>query len=503
MSKVLLFNPRSAEGKCRVPLSILQIAASVQGRREVALVDGNREGDPWPKLAAYLASGEYGYFGCTVMPGPQLKQAIPVTRRVRQAFPAVRTIWGGYFPSNQLAATLSAPYVDFVVCGPGDAAFPALLDALASGSPLTAIPNLAWQGEDGEPVTTPTAPLLDQDALPPLPYEWLHQHYPMEGYLGRTFLGRRTQAYHSSVGCPFSCAFCGVVPIYNARWRGESAARIAANLLELKGRWGVDAVEFHDNNFFVSERRVAELSALLRGAGLIWWGEGRIDTLDRYADATLEQMRAAGCRMIFLGAESGDEAVLRQMNKGGTQSGEQIKRLCARLGRFDIIPEYSFVLGLPGPNAAAVAGQIERDIRFIEEIKAINPQTEIIVYLYSPVPTEGSELYRQIEADGFHFPRTLDDWLSPRWEQFDLRRNPLTPWLTPAMVDRVRNFETVLNAYAPSVSDFTLRPWQRRLLRLLATPRYRMRAYRYPLELKALLRWWRYRRPEQEGFRAE
>jgi hypothetical protein len=37
-----------------------------------------------------------------------------------------------------------------------------------------------------------------------------------------------------------------------------------------------------------------------------------------------------------------------------------------------------------------------------------------------------------------------------------MRKNPLTPWLTPEMIDKIRNFETVLNGYYPTVSDIRM-----------------------------------------------
>ena len=69
MCKVLLFNPRSANSKPRIPNSILSIAASIEGRFEYVLVDGNMEEDPAQKIMDYFASGGFSYFGCTAMPG--------------------------------------------------------------------------------------------------------------------------------------------------------------------------------------------------------------------------------------------------------------------------------------------------------------------------------------------------------------------------------------------------------------------------------------------------
>ena len=102
----------------------------------------------------------------------------------------------------------------------------------------------------------------------------------------------------------------------------------------------------------------------------------------------------------------------------------------------------------------------------------INPDTEIIIYVYSPVPTEGSELYEKVSAAGFKFPQKLEDWLSSDWESFDLRKNPLTPWLKPFMVDKIKNFETVLNAYYPTASDFKLTGFQKKTMRILSALRY-------------------------------
>lgn len=499
MNEVLLFNPRAAKAKPRIPNSVLQVAASIDAQRGWVIVDGNREHDPWPKIKAYLETGRFRYFGTTAMPGPQLQQAVPIARDVRRLFPDVVTVWGGYFASNQYRSVMASGYVDYIINGPGDHAFPALLEALETGGDPTGIRNLIFRHE-GEILKTPQETLLDQNALPPLPYAKLNELYSMDGYLGHTWLGDKTIAYHSSFGCPFTCSFCAVVPIYKARWKGSSAERIYKDIMYLKETHGGNAIEFHDNNFFVNRKRTVAFAEMMLNEGMNWWGEGRIDTLDKYTDEDLALMRKSGCRMIFFGAESGNDDILAQMDKGGTQTAAQIKAFAGRLRKFDIVPEYSFVLGMPGPTPETVMQQIDSDIRFIKEIKTINPDAEIIIYVYSPVPTEGSELYEQVKATGFSFPETLEDWISPAWEKFDLRKNPLTPWLTPEMVDRIKNFETVLNAYYPTNSDIRLSRLQRRTMRAVSSLRYRWNLYGKPYELKALQKIWKYRQPEIEGF---
>ena len=503
MNKVILFNPRSANSKHRIPNSILQVGASIEGKYDYVFVDGNLEINPWEKIYSYLKTGEFKYFGCTVMPGLQPKQAIPFTKKIREDFPEVVNIWGGYFPANQYKCVLNSGFVDYVINGPGDEVFPMLLDLIESKSDSSSIKNLIFK-KNGEFIKTPKAELFDQDILPPFPYEKLNSFYPIKYYLGKTFLGTKTAAYHSSMGCPFTCSFCAVVPIYEARWKGKSAPLVYKDIKYLKDKYGANAVEFHDNNFFVSEKRTVEFSKLIKNENIIWWGEGRIDTINNYSDESIALMSEAGCRMIFLGAETGNDAILKQMDKGGTQSGEQIKKFAARMRKFDIVPEYSFVLGLPAETPEKVMRQIDEDIQFIKQIKEINPDTEIIIYVYSPVPTEGSELYNEVQKSGFRFPENLEDWLEPQWANFDLRKNPLTPWLKPEMVDKILNFETVLNAQFPTLSDYKLTRFQRQTMRTVSSIRYKKGIYNIPYELKALQKFWlKYRQPEVEGFYTE
>ncbi len=503
-NKVILFNPRSAKYKHRIPNSILQVGASIHGIFDYVFVDGNMETDPWKKIESYLLTGEYSYFGCTVMPGPQLKEAIPFSKNIKKQFPEVTVVWGGYFSSNQYQVCLDSGYVDFAINGPGDHTFPLLLKELNEGkSNFSEIKNLIYKNNDGDIVKTAKQNLPQMDKLPALPYDYFNQFYPIKNYLGKTFLGDKTLSYHSSFGCPFTCSFCAVVPIYNARWKGFSAQRIFDDVMVLKEKYGADSIEFHDNNFFTSRKRVIEFSKLILNEGISWWGEGRIDTINKYSDEDLELMYKAGCKMIFLGAETGNDEVLKQMDKGGTQTGAQIKEFAKRMGRIGIIPEMSFVLGMPASTEDEVLKQINFDINFIREIKNINPDTEIIIYMYSPVPTEGSELYDQIKAIGFEFPQKLEDWLNPAWENFDLRKNPLTPWLTPKLVDKVKNFEVVLNGYHPTATDIRIKGAKKAIMRGISSIRYKLGIYNYPLEIKAIHKFWKYRQPEIEGFYKE
>ena len=88
----------------------------------------------------------------------------------------------------------------------------------------------------------------------------------------------------------------------------------------MQREYAIDSVQFYDNNFFLREDDVAELARRITPLKLSWWCEGRIDILLRYSDATMQALRQSGCKMIFLGAESGSDKILREMDKQLTSS---------------------------------------------------------------------------------------------------------------------------------------------------------------------------------------
>jgi radical SAM superfamily enzyme YgiQ (UPF0313 family) len=494
---ILLFNPRSARWKHRLPLSLLSLGAVLEGKYDYEIVDGNFEKNPAETLIRTIREKSIRYLGVTVMPGPQLVEAITVTQQVKSQFPNLVVIWGGYFPSLHAETVLKAGFVDHVIRGPGEYAFFELIN------------KLEGMGETGKMGSDPSHETVRIDVgavlrsergqtpfspSPPLPYHRMD----VNRYIGKTCLGTRTIAYHSSFGCPFLCGFCAVAAIYKGRWSGKPAAAVAEDVLWFRKEHGVNAVEFVDNNFFVAEHRTREIAERLKGSGITWWGEARPDTLMEFTDSTWRTMRDGGCQMIFFGAESSSADVLARMDKGGTQTPDTVLQLAERMKQFGIVPEFSFVLGTPSSDVDA---QIERDIQYIRRIKSINPRSEIVIYIYSPVAFDDAELLQQARTFGFDFPKQLVDWLDPIWQTFDLRKNPHTPWLAPRHVERIMNFERVLNARFPTISDIKLKRWQTAILKTLGAWRYKAGFYAAPWEIRLVAnRLFRYRQPEIEGF---
>ena len=215
----------------------------------------------------------------------------------------------------------------------------------------------------------------------------------------------------------------------------------------------------------------------------------------RYSDETFRKMARSGLKMVFSGAESGSDETLARMNKGGTASVELALELARRMREHGIVPEYSFVLGSP-PDPEE---DTRRTFEFIRRVKRVNPATEIVLYVYTPVALDGI-LYDEARRQGFAFPETLEEWASGEWRKLSMRRGERIPWLQPKIRRRVRDFERVLNAFYPTTTDRRLTGARRALLRSVSSWRYALQLYGGSYELRVLHRLMRYQRPETTGF---
>jgi pyruvate-formate lyase-activating enzyme len=498
---IVLYNPLSTTpGKQPLPLSLMSLAAvlerpSTSAERSIdwCLVDGNVTRDPAAEIIDRLARAhptDVSLVAVTVMPGPQLTQAVSVCARVKAARPDVPIVWGGYFPTQHTDTVLQSASVDAVIRSQGEQPLLQLIDALGSRTSLDRVGGLSWKAGP-HIIHNPIGAMTPLDDLPELPYH----RVDMTRYIHENYLGTRTVAHNSSFGCPFACSFCAVVAMSNRRWLAQSPARMERVMRHLATTYDVNAVQMHDMDFFISEARTAEFCERIADLGLRWWALGRVDTLMQYSEATWQKMQRSGLTMVFSGAESGTDETLAAMNKGGKASSQLTLELAARMRRYGIVPEFSFVLGCP-PDPEK---DVDRTFAFIRKLKTINPSTEIVLYTYTPVPMDGS-LYAAAQHAGFAFPRTLEEWATPEWQQLSMRRGDNIPWVDHGVRRRVRNFERVINAFYPTVTDPRLTGLNRVVLKAASAWRYALQWYGAPYELRALHRLMQYQRPETTGF---
>lgn len=480
---IVLVNPRATRPpNRRFPLSVMAIGAALPSETSWEIVDGNRPGaDPFREVSEFVESRAGGTdpvraAAMSVMPGPQLVNAVPLAKQIKERFPSLPIIWGGYFPSLYPKPVLNAPYVDWVIRGPGEQTFVELLEVIGQRRDPRTVDGLAFR-DNGDYWLGPERRWLGPDELPPPPYHKID----VRDYLRPTFLGDRSGVYQASIGCPYRCNFCGVISVLGSRERFESPARTAEQLSYLVRQHGMNGLHFYDSNFFVKEDHAVELCERMTPLGLSWWCEARVDAMLRFNDATWRIIRRSGLKMVFFGAESGSDEVLRKMAKHLTAA--QTLEVAVKAREHGIIPEFSFVLGDPDEPER----ELENTLAFIRKIKAINPHSEIITYFYTPIPQRRGTYGDVDPLSGT--PPTLEEWTQPEWVDWMTHEQPQVPWLTPRLKARVDDFEVVLKSRFPSLHDTRTRRWGKALARLLSVRRWRAGRYDNPQLLRMVRRW--------------
>jgi anaerobic magnesium-protoporphyrin IX monomethyl ester cyclase len=487
--RVLLINPRITSRRgARFPLSLLSLARWLEGRYDTSFIDGNIA-DGIRAAQQALASENFDAVGVSVMGGPQVRSAIEISKAIRSSSPSTPIIWGGYFPSLYPAVALNAPYVDYVVRGQGEDTFLSLLDALcsahgdapAAGS-IDAIEGLTWR-RNGETVHNRDRRFSPPRANSRLPYEKLGD--PRQ-YLAKTFMGQRTVAYQQALGCRFRCTFCGVAAVFRGATALAPAARLEQDLIYLRDHLGADSIQYYDHNFFDREEDMIPVLEVMARQQMPWWCYARADALLDLSPQSWSLVRKSKLRMAYIGAESPSDALLKSIRKG-TNSDQTlaVAELCRRQG---VIPELSFMVAPPNDPE----GETERTFEFIREVKRVNPQSEIIVYIYTPLPADslpanarsrGAAATPLLDLNGqpLRFPERPEEWTEKAWVDYACHAD--APWMTERLRQRIRNFVTVLGCRFPTVQDARSPAWTKSTLRMLASWRYRFRRYDRPWEL--------------------
>jgi radical SAM superfamily enzyme YgiQ (UPF0313 family) len=491
---ILLINPTiTSRRSARFPLAVLNLSAALDGRYASSIIDGNVDRDFVATALRILESRGIDAVGVSVMGGPQLRTAIAVSRAIRAKFPATPIIWGGHFPTICAEPSLKAHYVDYAIRGQGESTLSELLDALFSSrrESLAAIDGLSWRA--GEVIVHNKNRAFSAAGLArTLPYERLGD--PGQ-YLGRTFLGRRTTGYQAALGCRFRCTFCGVASMFRGKTALPAPQRLEHDLHFLTKQLGVDAIQFFDHNFFDREQDTAPLLEVLAKFQLPWWCFARSDALLNLSERSWALVRKSRLRMAYIGAESPSDWLLHDVRKG--TSTDQTLAAVEKCRSNGVIPELSFMLAPPQDPE----GETERTFEFIRHIKRVHPKTEIMLYIYAPLPTGPGSTIPQVEralsqlrdSDGasIAFPTTADGWAEPQWITYWCHTD--VPWLTPRLRARIRDFTTVLGCRFPTVTDIRSPYWGKSALRTLASWRYRYQRYERPWELdfsKRFIRLW-------------
>jgi len=265
-----------------------------QGKLEIKFFDGFFDSDK--EIIEGSVDSDFVAFSCT---SPQMKHALSLAFDIKMQNPKVKTVFGGHHPSSLPDETLELPNVDVVVVGEGETG---MLNVLTKNRPIEGI----WRGsiiEDLDTIPFPDRTLIRQERTIAITEKNDNE---------------RIASVLSGRGCPFHCVFCtGDRDVFGSQIRKRSVGNVLDEMEQLVDEWNVEFVKFAD----------AELNSQL-----LWVQDFCLEKISRKLEVpfgcnihaslidkrTLELMKKADCREIWVGVESGSPKILKEMQKGIT-----------------------------------------------------------------------------------------------------------------------------------------------------------------------------------------
>ena len=270
----------------------------------------------------------------------------------------VPVLVGGHHAQGLPEYIINKPYVDMVCTGEGELAILELVNRMQRGEDYTDVPTL-WVKQDGV-VHRNEIGLLENDLdLFPFPEKQLWREYGCFRDNLEVFTGR---------GCPFKCTFCNIHyqrEIFEGKGdflRKRSVGNVIAELEHNLARYDVQYVSVHDDNFTTNVLWVEEFCEVYRDRiGLPWFCFGYPTTIK---PRLLKSMKAANCSMIFMGVDSGDAEVRKQLMER-PMTDELIYEKARLIHEHGIGSFLSTVYGSPGETDT----QMMKTLDMVAEIK--------------------------------------------------------------------------------------------------------------------------------------
>lgn len=330
---------------------------------------------------------------------PSIISDLRVAEGISGICPETRIFLVGTHASALPGKTLEdAPFITGIAVGEYDTTIAETADAMESGGDLSSVPGLWMNLGECPAETAPRQPVENLDSLPLLA-EVYRKHLKPEDYF---FAAARYPSVMmiTSRGCPFKCAFC-VWPqvLHKGGYRARSADNVAMEFMKMQQYFPqTQEIVFEDDTFSVDSSRVRDISlALIEAGNKLPW------TANTRANLSLEAMREmkrAGCRMIIVGYESGNQDILNNVSKGTTV--EQNLAFAERARKAGLLVHGCFMAGNPGETEET----LEETYRMAVKLKPDTAQ------FFPVMAYPGTRLYADFAEAGNLKTENYGKWLT-------------------------------------------------------------------------------------------
>lgn len=273
---------------------------------------------------------------------------------------------------------------DAIVFGEGEDSMLELIQQFEYEGPhdLSPITGIAYPLADGSIMVNVDRPLIKDLDLLPLPNrKKIDQQQYFDAWKNKH--GYSMITINTMRGCPYACKWCSRA-VYGKSYRRRSPENVVDEILDLKANYQFDKIWFVDDVFTINHKWLREFSRLMVAKGAITPYE-IISRADRMNDEVLRLLKDSGCFRVWIGAESGSQAILDAMTR--MVKVEQVAAMIKQSQAHGIEAGTFIMLGYPG--------ETEKDLKAtLDYLIDADPDHYTLTVAY---PIKGTPLYEEVE----------------------------------------------------------------------------------------------------------
>lgn len=174
-------------------------------------------------------------------------------------------------------------------------------------------------------------------------------------------------------GCPFNCSFCSSNALWGRGVRERSLENVFKEIEEINSKYKTQEFYIVDDTFTFRKKRVVDFGNWMKNRGFYWSCLTRADRVD---EKLVQHMINSNCKVVKIGVESGNERVLKTMNK---RTNLKVMEKAADVFNREGLPWVAyFIIGSPDETTE----EMYDTMKFIQKIKPtfISPN----IYTHSP-----------------------------------------------------------------------------------------------------------------------
>ncbi|MFH0892338.1 MAG: radical SAM protein [Candidatus Falkowbacteria bacterium] len=403
------------------PLGLLCVAGYVRAHSDfgVKVLDAQVERLDYDGIAEILAKERPDVVGIQTMTHT-LVDALKTAEVTKRIDSKCHVCLGGNHVEIYPLETIQLPNVDSAVIGEGEIKFLKLCQALAADKSLEGIPGVIARN-NGKIINN--GPGIHIDNIDDLNFP-ARDLVPFKKYQGIMDAGKIITTLISSRGCPNQCAFCSEV---GTRFRWRNAKSIADEIEECQSL-GINVFFFFDDTFNAYPKHAVDVcqEIINRKLKIEFDVRARVNNIN---EELLMALKAAGCRRIQFGVESGCQKVLRELKKNITL--EQVSQAFAMAKKYRFVTYADFMIGNPGEGRE----ELMQTFAFAKEIDPDYVQYSV----FTPYPN--TALYRRGIKEGLfgdfwlEYAKNPTNNFMPRlWEEY-FTKEELNYWISFAYKD--------------------------------------------------------------------